>query len=49
MGGNPDVTPYLVGAPLALDPNEAGWRLRVMLPFRTFRPVSREDAKPNMR
>jgi FtsP/CotA-like multicopper oxidase with cupredoxin domain len=26
MGGNPDVTPYLVGAPLAPDPNEAGWK-----------------------
>jgi FtsP/CotA-like multicopper oxidase with cupredoxin domain len=26
MGGNPDVTPYLVGPPLAPDPNEAGWK-----------------------
>jgi spore coat protein A, manganese oxidase len=26
MGGNPDVTPYLVGEPIPPDPNEAGWK-----------------------
>ncbi|MBZ5537215.1 MAG: multicopper oxidase domain-containing protein [Acidobacteriia bacterium] len=26
MGGNPDVTPYLLGSPLPPDPNEAGWK-----------------------
>ena len=26
LGGNPDVNPYLVGNPLAPDPNEAGWK-----------------------
>ena len=26
MGGNPDVTPYLIGSPLPPDPNEAGWK-----------------------
>ncbi len=26
MGGNPDVTSYLVNTPLAPDPNEAGWK-----------------------
>ncbi|HEY4387136.1 MAG TPA: multicopper oxidase domain-containing protein, partial [Ktedonobacteraceae bacterium] len=26
IGGNPDVTPYLQGAPSAPDPEEAGWK-----------------------
>jgi FtsP/CotA-like multicopper oxidase with cupredoxin domain len=26
MGGNPDVTPYLIGKPIPPDPNEAGWK-----------------------
>jgi spore coat protein A len=26
IGGNPDVTPYLVGAPLPANPNENGWK-----------------------
>lgn len=26
VGGNPDVTPFLQGGPLAVDPNEAGWK-----------------------
>lgn len=26
LGGNPDVTPYLLGSPMAVDPNENGWK-----------------------
>jgi len=26
LGGNPDVTPFLMGAPIAPDPNECGWK-----------------------
>jgi spore coat protein A len=26
IGGNPDVTPYLIGAPLPANPNEKGWK-----------------------
>ena len=26
LGGNPDVTPYLLGAPFPCDPNEYGWK-----------------------
>lgn len=26
IGGNPDVTPYLLGAPMAVDANENGWK-----------------------
>jgi FtsP/CotA-like multicopper oxidase with cupredoxin domain len=26
MGGNPDVTPFLIGNPIPPDPNEAGWK-----------------------
>ena len=26
LGGNPDVTPYLIGSPIPCDPNEYGWK-----------------------
>jgi len=26
MGGNPDTTPYLIGKPIAPDPNQVGWK-----------------------
>lgn len=26
LGGNPDVTPFLIGSPIAPDPNEFGWK-----------------------
>ena len=42
MGGNPDVTPYLVGNPIPPDPNEAGWKDTVMaLPNQVTRLVVR--------
>lgn len=31
IGGNPDVTPFLLGAPLAPLPNEAGWKDTVIM------------------
>ena len=31
-GGNPDVAPYLLGAALPPNPNEAGWKDTVMVP-----------------
>jgi spore coat protein A len=31
-GGNPNVSPYLIGAPQPPNPNEAGWKDTVMVP-----------------
>jgi FtsP/CotA-like multicopper oxidase with cupredoxin domain len=42
IGGNPDVTPYLVGAPSAPSPDEAGWKDTVkVLPNQVTRIVVR--------
>ena len=51
MGGNPDVTPYLVGDPIPPDPNEAGWKDTLkMYPGTVTRLVTRwapQDVKVN--
>ena len=51
MGGNPDVTSYLVGNPIPPDPNEAGWKDTLkMYPGTVTRLVTRwapQDIKVN--
>ena len=47
LGGNPDVTPYLVGAPLLPDGNEAGWKDTIkVFPGQLARIVARWAPTP---
>lgn len=42
LGGNPDVTPYLIGSPFPCDPNEYGWKDTIkMFPNTVTRVVMR--------